>query len=199
MGVSRRLAAGTVASAQPENGGVYLPAERQEKKCRWHIRPWNTSTPELYCGLQTPLGYSVRSGKSSHQIPMSRSTLQVAPPAPDSIPFPDAHMTAVSVTATQGDWGVPQEHFTCSLSSVTFHIHYFHGLASNISVSLNYYSLIKTFCTFQPYFLLFQQQHLKLTSALLKARLKLAANESIFQKCDLCRGERFFPVVPAST
>lgn len=88
---------------------------------------------------------------------------------------------AVSVTGTRGDWICSEMSLksTCSVSSVTFHIRHLHRHASNVLISLNYYSLIKTFCTRQPYSLLLQQQHLKLTSPFLKVRLKLAVNEYV--------------------
>lgn len=205
MGVSRRLAAGTVVSAQSGNGGVYLPAdyEKTRKKVSMTYQALKHTHP---CAV---LWFTNSSGLFSQEWQVFTSNTCVPFHFADCSsstwlhPFPWCAYNCCSCHSNSRRldllWSVPQEHFTCSVSSVTFHICYLHRLASNVLVSLNYYSLIKTFCTFQLYFLLLQQQHLKLTSALLKVGLKLAAKESILQKCDLCRGERIFPVVSAST
>lgn len=153
----------------------------QGKKCWWHISPWNTAPS---CTVVHKCFWVIQ---SSHQLPMSHSTSQTAPLAPDSDLFLQAHVTAVSVTGTQGDR-------ICSVSSGIFCIHYLHRLASNTLISLNFYNLIQTSCTHQLYFLVFWQQHLKLT--FLKVTQKLPVNEYIPLKLGFVqRGE----VIPSCT
>lgn len=190
MGISRHLAAGTVVSARSDNSRLYLQAENAEKPRKKvlmthqplkYIQPrvvlWSTNASELFS----------QGWKSSHQLPKSPSASQTAPLAPDSNLFLQAHVTAVSVTITQGDR-------ICCVSSGTFSIHYLHRLASNILISLNYYSLIQTSCTQQLYFLVFWQQHLKFT--FLKVAHKLPVNKYIPLKLGFVqRGE----IIPSCT
>lgn len=131
----------------------------QGKKCWWYISPRNTSSlctvPQVVLWFTYASGLCSQGWKSLHQLPMSHFMSQTAPLAPDSDLFLQAHVT-VSVP-------VAQEDRICSVSSEIFCIHYLHRLASNILISLIYYSLILTSCTHQLYFLVFWQQHLKLT------------------------------------
>lgn len=143
MGISRRLAASTAVSARSENSSLYLPAENAEKprkKVLMTHQPLKYIQPRVVLQFTDASGFFSQGWKSSHQLPMSHSTSQTAPLAPDSGLFLQAHVTVVSVTVTQGDR-------IYSVSLGTFCIHYLHRLASNILISLIYYSLIQISCT----------------------------------------------------
>lgn len=150
MGISRHLAASTAVSACSKNGSLYLPAENAEKPRKKVLM---IHQPPKYIQPQVVLWFTYASGlcsqgwKSLHQLPMSHFMSQTTPLAPDSDLFLQARVT-VSVP-------VAQEDRICSVSSEIFCIHYLHRLASNILISLIYYSLILTSCTHQLYFLVF--------------------------------------------
>lgn len=184
MGISRQLAAGTVVSARLDNRKLYLQAENAEKPRKKLLM---THQPRVVLWSTNASGLFSQGWKSSHQLPKSPSASQTAPLAPDSNLFLQAHVTAVSVTITQGDR-------ICCVSSGTFSIHYLQRLASNILISLNYYSLIQTSCTHQLYFLVFWQQHLKFS--FLKVTHKLPENKYIPLKLGFVqRGE----IIPSCT
>lgn len=66
-------------------------------------QPLKYIQPQAVLWFTNASGFFSQGWKSSHQLPMSHSSSQTAPLAPDSDLFLQAHVTAVSVTVTQGD------------------------------------------------------------------------------------------------